>query len=253
MRDLNFYENKQINPKGHISMTLFKGTYDNGKINGEILKTYEEHNLIVNMASNLMAGRMAPDNTTPRIISTPSYDEFGQITSTTSKETSSKYPLLNGFQYLALGNGLLESEDFQKNDEKNSKKGAYLYDPTTSMSIDEQKIRDSLQNETIRKKITSWAFVDENGDISDKETNILKLTTLFNENDLSSEENGTLFELASSDSSKAYDRHFIVEMGLFGGDATDNANTGYMFNYKLFPAWNKIEGSSLLINWIITF
>ena len=253
MRDLNFYENKQINPKGHISMTLFKGTYDNGKINGEILKTYEEHNLIVNMASNLMAGRMAPANTTPRIISTPSYDEFGQITSTTSKETSSKYPLLNGFQYLALGNGLLESEDFQKNDEKNSKKGAYLYDPTTSMSIDEQKIRDSLQNETIRKKITSWAFVDENGDISDKETNILKLTTLFNENDLSSEENGTLFELASSDSSKAYDRHFIVEMGLFGGDATDDANTGYMFNYKLFPAWNKIEGSSLLINWIITF
>ena len=250
MRDLNFYENKQINPKGHISMTLFKGTYDNGKINGEILKTYEEHNLIVNMASNLMAGRMAPDNTTPRIISTPSYDEFGQITSTTSKETSSKYPLLNGFQYLALGNGLLESEDFQND---NSKKGAYLYDPTTSMSIDEQKVQNSLQNETIRKKITSWAFVDENGDISDKETNILKLTTLFNENDLSSEENGTLFELASSDSSKAYDRHFIVEMGLFGGDATDNANTGYMFNYKLFPAWNKIEGSSLLINWIITF
>ena len=252
MRDLNFYENKQINPKGHISMTLFKGTYNNGKINGEILKTYEEHNLIVNMASNLMAGRMAPDNTTPRIISTPSYDEFGQITSTTSKETSSKYPLLNGFQYLALGNGLLESEDFQ-NDNDNSKKGAYLYDPTTSMSIDEQKIRDSLQNETIRKKITSWAFVDENGDISDKETNILKLTTLFNENDLSSEENGTLFELASSNSSKAYDRHFIVEMGLFGGDATDDANTGYIFNYKLFPAWNKIEGSSLLINWIITF
>ena len=250
MRDLNFYENKQINPKGHISMTLFKGTYDNGKINGEILKAYEEHNLIVNMASNLMAGRMAPDNTTPRIISTPSYDEFGQITSTTSKETSSKYPLSNGFQYLALGNGLLESEDFQND---NSKKGAYLYDPTTSMPIDEQKVQNSLQNETIRKKITSWAFVDENGDISDKETNILKLTTLFNENDLSSEENGTLFELASSDSSKAYDRHFIVEMGLFGGDATDDANTGYMFNYKLFPAWNKIEGSSLLINWIITF
>ena len=250
MRDLNFYENKQINPKGHISMTLFKGTYNNGKINGEILKTYEEHNLIVNMASNLMAGRMAPDNTTPRIISTPSYDEFGQITSTTSKETSSKYPLLNGFQYLALGNGLLESEDFQND---NSKKGAYLYDPTTSMSIDEQKVQNSLQNETIRKKITSWAFVDENGDISDKETNILKLTTLFNENDLSSEENGTLFELASSDSSKAYDRHFIVEMGLFGGNATDDANTGYIFNYKLFPAWNKIEGSSLLINWIITF
>ena len=250
MRDLNFYENKQINPKGHISMTLFKGTYDNGKINGEIIKTYEEHNLIVNMASNLMAGRMTPDNTTPRIISTPSYDEFGQITSTTSKETSSKYPLSNGFQYLALGNGLLESEDFQND---NSKKGAYLYDPTTSMPIDEQKVQNSLQNETIRKKITSWAFVDENGDISDKETNILKLTTLFNENDLSSEENGTLFELASSDSSKAYDRHFIVEMGLFGGDATDDANTGYMFNYKLFPAWNKIEGSSLLINWIITF
>ena len=250
MRDLNFYENKQINPKGHISMTLFKGTYDNGKINGEILKTSEEHNLIVNMASNLMAGRMAPDNTTPRIISTPSYDEFGQITSTTSKETSSKYPLLNGFQYLALGNGLLENEDFQND---NSKKGAYLYDPTTSMPIDEQKVQNSLQNETIRKKITSWAFVDENGDISDKETNILKLTTLFNENDLSSEENGTLFELASSDSSKAYDRHFIVEMGLFGGDATDDANTGYIFNYKLFPAWNKIEGSSLLINWIITF
>ena len=122
MRDLNFYENKQINPKGHISMTLFKGTYDNGKINGEILKTYEEHNLIVNMASNLMAGRMAPDNTTPRIISTPSYDEFGQITSTTSKETSSKYPLLNGFQYLALGNGLLENEDFQNDNSKKIKK-----------------------------------------------------------------------------------------------------------------------------------
>ena len=32
MRDLNFYENKQINPKGHISMTLFKGTYDKNQI-----------------------------------------------------------------------------------------------------------------------------------------------------------------------------------------------------------------------------
>ena len=83
--------------------------------------------------------------------------------------------MLNGFQYLALGNGLLENEDFQND---NSKKGAYLYDPTTSMPIDEQKVQNSLQNETIRKKITSWAFVDENGDISDKETNILKLTTL---------------------------------------------------------------------------
>ena len=250
----DFYESKQINPTGHISMTLFKGTYENGKINGEILDTYEDHNVIINKASVFMAGRMAPNNT-PRVISEPTYDELGNISSSTSIDSFESYPLPNGFQYLALGNGLLE-DDSIKNDI--AKKGEYLYNPSVFTPADEQKTLNCLLHETIRKKITSWAFVNGDGTISDTETNILKLTTLFDEHDLSSEEGGTLYNLTDekgepiSDELK-HDRHFIVEMGLFGGNASDAANSGYMFNHRLCAAWNKIEGSSLLINWTITF
>jgi hypothetical protein len=194
---------------------------------------------------------MVPDNTVPQILDEANVDDNGRTTSTTKSQTSTKFPLSHGFQYLALGNGELESK---LND---ADKGEYLYSANASKTTFEMQGFTTLQNETIRKPFISWAFLNEDGsvvEVTDSNptgaSNILKLTALFDEQDLSSESGGTL---ENEDSATAYDRHFITEMGLFGGDATDDKDTGHMFNYKLFASWNKVEGSSLLVNWIITF
>lgn len=44
----------------------------------------------------------------------------------------------------------------------------------------------------------------------------------------------------------------IVEMGLFGGDATDIANTGTEVNYRTFPVINKTNSMTLTIIFRIT-
>lgn len=230
----NLNENIFKKPQGHIAVTMFKGKYDlkTGKIDGEILKQYDEHNLIVNQASALMAARMAPDSSIPRITSESTTDENGTITSTSSHINDTNYPLQYGFQYLALGSGQLD------NYASDSDKANYLYKAESSVDTEYMQSLTQLENELIRNKITSWSFMDTNNDISDTQTNILKLTTLFDEN---------------NEEFKALYGKFIVEMGLFGGNATDERNSGHLFNYKLFNSWNLIEGSSLLINWIITF
>jgi len=224
-------EIEKITPNGYIEMTLFKGKYDikNNKIDGEIIKKYDEHNLIVKVASKFMAGRMVPNNSVPHVLAKSTNNEVsGVTTSTTSYETSTLYPLPNGFQYLALGNGALNEQNSEQ------EKATYLYSADITMTTEEQQGLTHLQNELIRKPFVSWCFLNPADDsISDTPTNVLRLSTLFDEEDIKGE--------------------WIVEMGLFGGDATDDKDTGHMFNYKLFKSWNKIEGSSLLINWIITF
>ena len=154
--------------------------------------------------------------------------------STEEYTESTEFPLKYGFQYLAIGNGELGNHS----DWSETEKGKYLYTAYSNMQVDEQKAKTRLIHETARKPITTWAFVDptDNTLISNVPTKVLKLTTLFPDE-----------EIENSD-----DR-YIVEMGLFGGDASNDLNTGYMFNHKMFAPWNKIEGSSLLINWFITF
>jgi hypothetical protein len=44
----------------------------------------------------------------------------------------------------------------------------------------------------------------------------------------------------------------IVEMSLFGGDATAAANSGTMMNYRTFPVLNKTNAMTLSIIFRIT-
>ena len=39
----------------------------------------------------------------------------------------------------------------------------------------------------------------------------------------------------------------IVELGLFGGDATDGLNTGTLVNYRTFPVINKTNSMAFTI------
>lgn len=89
-----------------------------------------------------------------------------------------------------------------------------------------------LYGEVTRKTFTSWTFLDSGGNSVNTATNILKLTTTFLEN-----------EAVGS----------LVEMGLFGGDATSSANSGHMFNFKTFPVWNKPADARLTVTWKVTF
>lgn len=103
---------------------------------------------------------------------------------------------------------------------------------TTQAPQVESSSQGALRVPLIRKAITSWTYLDANGNPTATETNVIQLTTVFNEN----EANGA-----------------IVEMGLFGGGATTAIGTGYMFNYKTFPVWNKDSTLKLTVVWKLTF
>lgn len=103
---------------------------------------------------------------------------------------------------------------------------------TTQVPQREDINQTALRTPLARKTITSWTYLDANDQPTTAETNVLALTTTFNEGDAIGP---------------------IVEMGLFGGDATADLGTGYMFNYKAFPVWNKADGMRLTIIWKITF
>lgn len=103
---------------------------------------------------------------------------------------------------------------------------------TTQEPQGENVNQTTLRRSLIRKEITIWTYLDANGNPTSTETNVLQLSTTFTGN----EGNGAL-----------------VEMGLFGGDATIDQGTGYMFNYKTFPVWNKQAGMNLTIVWRVTF
>ncbi len=90
--------------------------------------------------------------------------------------------------------------------------------------------QEQLRVPLTRKEITSWTYLDASGNPTVTETKTLQFTTVFE----SEEAIGS-----------------IVEMGLFGGDATSTVGTGYMFNYKVFPVWNKQSGMQLTVVWKI--
>lgn len=92
--------------------------------------------------------------------------------------------------------------------------------------------RTTLRVPLARKAITAWTYLDTAGQPTAEETNVLQLTTTFTE----AEAIGA-----------------IVEMGLFGGDADVALSSGYMFNYKVFPVWNKQSGMQLTVMWKLTF
>ncbi len=117
-----------------------------------------------------------------------------------------------GISYLAVGSG----------------SGAWdLFDPpapTTSQTL--------LQNEFYRKAIDMSTFVHpETGEPTTVRTNIVDYSVSFGEG----ESVGP-----------------VVEMGLFGGDATGVANTGTMINWRTFPVINKTSTMTMTIIFRIT-
>lgn len=90
----------------------------------------------------------------------------------------------------------------------------------------------TLRSEVFRKPITSWRFLTADGATSVNPTNVLELTT----------------DVLESEAVAA-----LTEMGLFGGDATNAANSGHLFNHKVFAVWNKPADARLKIIWKISF
>jgi hypothetical protein len=103
---------------------------------------------------------------------------------------------------------------------------------TTQAPQVESVSQTALRTPLARKAITSWTYLDTAGAATAAETNVVQITTTF----LETEAIGA-----------------IVEMGLFGGDSTTTLSSGYMFNYKVFPVWNKQSGMQLTVIWKLTF
>lgn len=203
-------------PHGEISMIMHKGGEYNpktGKIEGaeKIIDQKEVKNLIVNSASKLMAYRMAPM----------------QISETGTDVTELQNIL--GLQYLAVGVGVLKNPDLPYDKVTNPVDSAVwdILDPPEAQLTDTKLI-----GEIARKPFTSWAFVDENDQVSETPTNILKLVTTFTE----TEAVGPL-----------------TEMGIFGGNATDEKDSGFLFNRKSYGIWLKNPDSRLSIAWRLSF
>lgn len=89
-----------------------------------------------------------------------------------------------------------------------------------------------LENEIERNEFDRVDYIDEYGAVTATRTNVLELETTYG----TSEANGAL-----------------VEMGLFGGASSLNANGGTMINYLTFPVINKTNNSTLTILWRLTF
>ena len=204
-------------PKGQVGMILHKGgdyNKETGKIEGgQIIAEKEVKNLIVDKASELMAARLAP----------------GDKVGLGSDGANIGNFLENGLQYLAVGVGILmnPSRPYDKVTNPIDTSQWDLQDPP-----EEQESTIRLQGEIWRKEFTSWSFVDQGGNDVSTPTNIIKLVTTYYE----SEAVGPL-----------------TEMGLFGGNATENKDSGYMFNYKTFAVWNKPADARLTITWVLTF
>jgi hypothetical protein len=118
----------------------------------------------------------------------------------------------NGISFLAIGSGSGEWD---------------LFDPpapTTSKTF--------LENEFYRKSIDVSTFVHpETGEPTNAYTNIVDYAVTFGEGEAVGP---------------------IVEMGLFGGDATAEINSGTMINWRTFPVINKTSTMSVTVIFRIT-
>jgi hypothetical protein len=118
----------------------------------------------------------------------------------------------SGISYLAVGSGSGEWD---------------LFDPpapTTSQIY--------LENEFYRKAIDMSTFVHpETGEPTNSYTNIVDYAVTFGEGEAVGP---------------------VVEMGLFGGDATSESNSGTMINWRTFPVINKTSTMSVTVIFRIT-
>jgi hypothetical protein len=113
----------------------------------------------------------------------------------------------HGISYLAVGTG---------------DPGWNLQDPPAPTTTQTR-----LVSELFRKPVTSTSFIDPlTGAETPDATNVVDYAFNFNE----SEAVGA-----------------IVELGLFGGEATDGLSTGSMINYRTFPVLNKTNSMAFVI------
>lgn len=208
------YEEVFDKPSGHVGIYLHKGgQFVNGRlIGGKMVEQVENHNLIVNSASNIMAGRMAP----------------GAITGATDAALTGNF-LDYGIQYLALGCRAVQDMSMPYDEVTN---------PVDTSQVDvfnpppETLSTTKLGFEICRFPVTSWCFLDAVRNETDQLTNILKLQ----------------FQLAENEGNVP-----ILELGLFGGDATSEINSGIMFNHKNVKLISKENTMRLTIIWVLTF
>lgn len=113
----------------------------------------------------------------------------------------------NGITYLSLGTGAI---------------GWNLQDPPAPTT---SQVR--LEAELFRKSAAYTSFINPtDGTTSVTATNIVDYA----------------FNYLEGDATGA-----LVELGLFGGDATDSLNTGTMINYRTFPVINKTNSMAFTI------
>ena len=216
----NFQEYEFKRPSGSITMYLHEGgEIVNGKlVNGKMIDKCTIKNLIVDKASELMAGRMAP----------------GAVTGSGNPSVNGDF-LDSGLKYLALGVGILSDPELPYDEITNPV-------DTTQWDLQNPPAENlnttKLVGEAYRKSFTSWHFINAAGEETDDITNILSLSTTFYEDEASGLP--------------------LTEMGLFGGDALDwnegnGKDTGFMFNHKTFKVWNKTNTQRLTVVWKLTF
>ena len=217
---MDFSEKKYDTPHGEIAIYQhIGGEFKHGKVvGGEVINSIEDHNLIVDTASILMCGRMAP----------------GAITGGEEEAFEGNY-FDYGLNCLALGVGILQDPTLP-------------YDPVTNkvdmtawdaMDPPEPTLgQTKLVGEHYRKRFTSWKFQDAAGEETDTPTNILLLDTTFYEN----EANGPLSEIAIFGGTAIPDWN--------NGASKDS---GIMFNCKNFRVVNKESNHRLSIRWKLTF
>lgn len=161
--------------RGELTIKAYEG--------GKLVHEYRQHNIIVNVASILIA-RLLKDSNEPAA----------------------------GITYLAVGSGNSAWDPFDPPA------------PTTSQTM--------LENEFWRKRIDMSTFIHpETGEPTTTKTNIVDYVVTFGE----AEAVGP-----------------IVELSLFGGDATSEVNSGTMINWRTIPVINKTSTMTLTVIFRIT-
>ena len=127
--------------------------------------------------------------------------------------------LSNGFQMIAVGTG------YGVGSETNPEQP----------SGDEVELR----NEVGRRVIDNWEFLHPTtGEVSGSPTNVLQIHAEFDYNEAVPQ---------------GLDEASLVEIGLFGGDATTQKDSGQLFAYRVFSVITKTRELKFRARWVITF
>jgi hypothetical protein len=205
-------------PSGFITMIEHRGGHvvNDQLVDGELVARRDFHNLIVDSASRLMAGRMAP----------------GSITGGSEQSRIGSF-LDHGIQYLAVGFGRLVDPTQPYDAVTNPVDPSYdLQNPPVETLADV-----TLLGEAYRVPPSTWCFLDGAGEETSQNTNVLKISFTLMEN----EAVGPITELG------------LYGGDAQPWNAGQGKNTGLLFNRKVFAVWNKSVDTRLTVSWKLTF